>query len=92
MDEGQTHLDTPGEPKGFFRTGRLVPFTDVGIGQPFWAHGKVWVRTSYEAATEMTSTPQRNAGLRNWASTCNFAIDPWDKEVEALLYGLEDAA
>lgn len=87
MVEGQTHLDTPGEPQEFIRTGRLVPFLDVGIGQPFWAFGKVWIRTAYDAATELTSTPQRKAGLRPLASCCNFLIDPWDKEVEAILYG-----
>lgn len=70
----------------FFRTGKMVPFLEVGMGQPFYAHGKVWVRTSYEAATELTSTPIRHGGKLIHASCCNFVTDECDKNVEAVIY------
>lgn len=75
----KTHLDTPGQPGVLRRSGMLTPFTRVSIGNPFWAHGKVWVRTSYEAATELKPTGQI-------ASCCNFMSDPWDFEVEMMEY------
>ena len=50
------------------RTGKMIPFLDVHIGNPFWAHGKVWVRTDGNAASELASTGQ-------WSSCCNFLID-----------------
>lgn len=83
------HLDTPGEPGTLVRTGKLVRFLDTSIGQPFWAHGKVWIRTSYDAATELGGTSQRRYGFILLHSTCNFLIDPIDTEVEALTYSAD---
>ena len=28
----------------------MMPFLDVAMGQPFYAHGRIFVRTTYEAA------------------------------------------
>lgn len=70
----------------FTRTGKMVPFLDVNIGSPFFAHDKVWVRTSYEAATELNSTPIRSEGKLMMSSCCSFTIDECDREVEAVEY------
>lgn len=66
------------------RTGKMVPFLDIGIGSPFWAHDRVWVRTSHEAATELIDTPIRSEGKIRHASACDFTIDEIDREVEAV--------
>ncbi len=58
------------------RSDATLLFLNVGIGQPFWAHDKVWIRTDYEAATELGSTGQFNR-----KSTCNFTLDECDKIV-----------
>ena len=66
------------------RTGKRIKFTDVAIGNPFFAHGKMWTRTSYSGATQMASS--------GWhASSCSFDLDPWDKYVEYVLYVVEEA-
>lgn len=52
------------------RTGRKIAFLDLHIGSPFFAHGQLWVRTSFDAATELESSTD---GLM--ASCCNFLID-----------------
>ena len=59
------------------RTGKRIPFLKLQIGNPFFAHGKVWIRTSYEAATELTYS-----GCHS--STCNFTIDVEDEIVEIV--------
>lgn len=82
----KSHLDGPGKPGLLVRTGKLVPFRDVGIGQPFWAHDKVWIRTSHNAATQLGTTDMRRYGEIYLSSCCNFDIDPMDAEVEALTY------
>lgn len=50
------------------RTGKKMPFLDVHIGNPFWAHERVWIRTDGDAATELASSG-------TFASSCNFLID-----------------
>lgn len=50
------------------RTGKMLPFLDVHIGNPFFAHGRVWVRTEGNAATHLVSTG-------HWGSACDFLID-----------------
>jgi hypothetical protein len=60
------------------RSGKKVPFLDLGIGSPFYAHGRVWVRTDFDAATELKGS-EEGAG----ASTCNFLIDGTVKSVRA---------
>jgi hypothetical protein len=52
------------------RTGRDAAFLDLFIGSPFYAHGRYWVRTSFEAATELKSSLD-GLGSR----CCNFIID-----------------
>lgn len=52
------------------RTGNKAAFLDLSIGSPFFAHGKFWVRTAFEAATVLKDSED---GL--WASCCNFLID-----------------
>lgn len=52
------------------RTGKKIAFLDVHIGSPFFAHGKIWVRTAFDAATVLQGSTD---GL--WASCCNFIID-----------------
>lgn len=61
------------------RTGKRIEFKRVPIGGPFFAHGKMWTRTSYEAATKMTYSGRHE-------STCNFTLDPWDEYVEFVNY------
>lgn len=78
----RTHADTPGTPGLLVRTGKLVPFLEVPIGQPFWAHGAVWTRTAYDAATRLEGAATRG-------SCCNFLIDAIDREVEALDYATQ---
>ncbi len=56
-------------------TGGKIAFLDVAIGAPFFAHDKIWIRTSYEAATELVSSGNR------MGSCCNFTIDECDKIV-----------
>lgn len=52
------------------RTGKKIAFLDIHIGSPFFAYGKVWVRTAFDAATVLLSS---EAGLG--ANVCNFIID-----------------
>lgn len=66
------------------RTGKMVPFLSINIGSPFFAHDRVWIRTAYEAATELNSTPIREEGKLMLSSCCNFNIDECDREVEAV--------
>lgn len=56
-------------------TGKRIRFKDVSIGNPFAAHGKMWVRISYEAAMQLAYSGYR-------ASVCNFTIDACDEWVE----------
>jgi hypothetical protein len=59
------------------RTGRMVPFLDVNIGQPFFAHGAFWTRYDREAASKM-------AGSQTHGSCCTFTIDEADRLVESV--------
>ena len=59
------------------RTGEKIKFLDVHIGNPFYAHSKVWVRTTYQAAAELGDSGERK-------SVCNFTIDECDKLVERI--------
>lgn len=59
-------------------TGKRIEFLDVSIGNPFAAHGRIWIRTSYEAATELAYSGYHAA------RTCNFTIEPEDKTVELV--------
>lgn len=61
------------------RTGKKIKFLDVSIGGPFYAHHRIWVRTSYDAATEFGST----AGGKH-RSCCNFTLDKKDEIVEEV--------
>lgn len=57
-------------------TGKRIRFLEVAIGNPFAAHGCIWVRTSYEAATKIAYSGYKAA------SCCNFTIDECDEWVE----------
>lgn len=59
-------------------TDTLIPFLDVNIGNPFFAHNTVWIRTSYEAAARL-------GGSGEHTSVCNFTIDECDKLVRGIL-------
>lgn len=59
-------------------TGKAIEFLKVGIGNPFAAHGRIWIRTSYEAATELAYSGYIGA------RTCNFTLEPEDKIVEMV--------
>lgn len=63
-------------------TGKKMKFTSVSIGNPFYAHGKMWVRTGREAGTEL-----RNSGEH--ASSCNFTIDACDEYVGSVKYRVD---
>lgn len=52
------------------RTGKKIAFLDLHIGSPFYAHGGLWVRTSFSAATRLENS---ESGL--YANCCNFLID-----------------
>ena len=52
------------------RSGKRIAFLDLHIGSPFFAHGKFWVRTDFDAATVLQDSTD---GL--WPSACNFIID-----------------
>ena len=67
------------------RTGRMAPFLSLYMGNPFWAHGKVWIRDSYEAACVLESSGKI-------ASCCNFMIDACDEFVEAIEYETGEAS
>ena len=64
------------------RTGKIVPFKSVDIGNPFFAHDRVWIRTGREAGTELHGTGERS-------SSCNFTTDPEDENVESMMYIVE---
>lgn len=53
-------------------TGEKVAFLDIHIGSPFFAHEALWVRTDFDAATKLRSTPT-NREIP--PSCCNFLID-----------------
>lgn len=67
------------QPKQLVRVGRKVPFLELNIGNPFWAHDEVWIRTSYSGATQLKPSGKRG-------SSCNFTIDGSDRIVEAIEY------
>jgi hypothetical protein len=69
-----SHLLTPGLPPILHRSGKLVPFLSLNIGVLFWAHGTVWAKTAYDAATDVT----HNLG------TCRFTINATDELVEDI--------
>lgn len=71
-------VDKPTNCLALKRTGKRVKFTDVGIGAPFFAHRKIWVRTSYDAATVLSDSV-------SFASTCNFMIDACDRNVDEVV-------
>lgn len=56
------------------RTGIMVPFLDVGIGDPYYAHNRFWTRTDTNAGTEFGSTKYK-PGFECMKSTCDFVID-----------------
>ncbi len=58
-------------------TGKRVKFKGVNIGNPFAAYGKIWIRTSYEGATELAFSGYH-------ASTCNFVIEDQPEDVELV--------
>jgi hypothetical protein len=53
------------------KTGVKVPFLDLSIGAPFYAHGKFWTRTDTDAGTELCSSTDESPSR----SCCNFLID-----------------
>lgn len=59
------------------RTGKKIKFLDVHIGNPFYAHNTIWIRTSYKGATVLG-----NSGTHQ--SACNFTIDECDEFVECI--------
>lgn len=61
------------------RTGKRVLFDRVPFGNPFFAHGKMWVRISGTGATHMASSDYH-------ASCCSFDIDSCDQHVEYVVY------
>lgn len=60
------------------RTGVRIPFLQVSIGRPFWAHGRAWIRTSRSGASELRDS---DSILGN---VCSFDLDPVDAWVEAM--------
>ena len=66
------------------RTFQTIAFLDLDIGSPFWAHGRLWVRTDGDSATELKSSPDLNVERfnRDRASSCNFLIDGTVRPVE----------
>ena len=59
------------------RTGKKMKFTDVRQGNPFFAHGQVWIKTDTEAATVLGNSGE-------FKSCCNFMIDKCDRTVEVI--------
>ena len=59
-------------------TGKAIEFLKVAIGNPFAAHGRIWIRTSYEAATELAYSGYHAA------RTCNFTDEEEDRVVEMV--------
>lgn len=71
--------DEPTEMVGHLvRTGRMIRFKDVSMGQPFFAYGAYWTRCAYEAGTELAG--------HDWvgAAACSFGIDAETEMVEAV--------
>jgi hypothetical protein len=56
------------------RTEQPIAFLDVDIGRPFYAHNSFWIRTSYEAAKDLTGAYR----------VCNFTLDDCDRVVERV--------
>lgn len=59
-------------------TGKMIPFADVHIGQPYYAYGKFWSRSSYNAGTEIR-------GSDHICSTCNFMTDDDGNHAEIMV-------
>jgi hypothetical protein len=51
------------------RIGEKMAFLDLCIGQPFFAHGRLWTRTSFSAGTELHGSHSR------MNSACDFLKD-----------------
>lgn len=65
------------------RTGKMVRFSEINIGSPFFAYHRVWIRTAADAATALHDTPVRHEGKIVIADTCNFTHDDCG-DVEAV--------
>lgn len=60
------------------RTGKQIKFVDVSIGQLFYAHDAFWTRTSWVAASVVSSSTNHHSNV------CNFTIDACDEYVEEV--------
>ena len=64
------------------RTGKAISFKTVGIGNPFFAHGKIWIRVDYDAAKQLVPSDMHS-------SVCNFVIAASDEAVEFVNYYID---
>lgn len=62
------------------KTGQAMKFTDVAIGQPFFAHGVFWTRIGSSAASEIKGS--------DWvgARVCDFLCDSPYRQGEIVEY------
>lgn len=51
------------------RTGRQVAFLDVSIGSVFFAHGRFFIRTAFDAAAVLSGSEER------MGESFNFIVD-----------------
>lgn len=58
---------------------KLVKFTDIQIGNPFYFEGEFWVRTSTYSGTNLAST-----GGRGRFGSCSFGADKSTEMVHAV--------
>ena len=62
------------------RTRKMVKFTDLCVGNPFFAHGRVWIRIDELSAVALGSSGDYGG------SCCDFTLDACDEFVEAIEY------
>lgn len=60
---------------------KTVPFDTIDIGHMFYAHDKIWVRISYDAAKCLSAPDGTNYGV------CNFMLEgTGENEPEQVFY------
>jgi hypothetical protein len=59
------------------RTGTMVSFETLDIGHPFFYYDRFWIRTDYEAGTQLIGSDSRRSEGKNPSNmgTCHFKED-----------------
>jgi hypothetical protein len=67
------------------RTGRMVRFLDLHIGEAFYYQGAFWTRTDTHAGTDLRQrTPSLDAPATNTFGSCQFGVQEDSLFVEVV--------